>query len=108
MISSADTEFRYFKNPVLLAESLAKEISNSIRKTVTRKGVCHMVFPGGKSPLLTLEMLREMDVPWELLHLYPSDERCVARGDPERNDRLIDELIFGHVPLPLENLHRIS
>jgi len=66
-----------------------------------------MVFPGGRSPYLILKELREREIPWKALHLYPSDERCVPVGDPDRNDRLIDELIIGHVPFPEKNFHRI-
>ena len=51
--------------------------------------------------------MRGYDLPWQSLHLYPSDERCVPVGDPERNDRLIDELLVDQLTLPPANLHRI-
>lgn len=104
---TSQSEFRFYPNPERLAEALADELAQHIRAAVADRGVCHMVFPGGRSPYRVLERLREKDLPWNALHLYPSDERCVPFGDPERNDRLIDELLLNHVPLLPENLHRI-
>jgi len=91
----------------LLASELADELARQIRMTVETKGFCHMVFPGGSSPRAVLRYLREKEVPWRMLHLYPSDERCLPIKDPERNDRLIDELLVPYVPLLEENIHRI-
>jgi 6-phosphogluconolactonase len=101
------SKIRFYSSVEVLAETLANELATHIRKAVSDRGVCHMVFPGGRSPYRILEALREKDIPWNMLHLYPSDERCVPVGDTERNDRMIDELLFTHVPLPQENLHRI-
>lgn len=99
--------FRVYSDPEQLALELADELARLIRVAVDASGSCHMVFPGGQSPRRVLELLREQEVPWSVLHLYPSDERCAPVGSLQRNDRLIDELLFPYVPLPLENLHRI-
>lgn len=99
--------FRVYSDPEQLASELADELALQMRVAVDARGTCHMVIPGGRSPRRVLELLRAMEVPWSALHFYPSDERCVPVGDPERNDRLIDELLLPHVSLPLENLHRI-
>jgi 6-phosphogluconolactonase len=104
---TSPSEFRFYLNPKLLAEDLADALAEQIIAAVADRGFCHMVFPGGRSPRQVLERLREQDIPWGALHLYPSDERCVPVGNPERNDRLVDELLFNHVSLPPENLHRI-
>lgn len=96
-----------FPNPETLARVLADDLVQHIRTAVAARGVCHCVFPGGRSPRRVLELLREQDLPWKALHLYPSDERCVPLGDSERNDRLIAELFLGQVPLPPTHLHSI-
>lgn len=96
-----------FPNPETLARALADDLVQHIRTAVAARGVCHCVFPGGRSPRRVMELLREQDLPWKALHLYPSDERCVPLGDSERNDRLIAELFLGQVPLPPTHLHSI-
>jgi 6-phosphogluconolactonase len=105
--NSSEGKFHFFMDPDSLAEILTDDLERLINGAVAMYGVCHMVFPGGRSPYRTLELLRNKELPWNKLHLYPSDERCVPLGDPERNDRLIDELIMKNAPLPQENLHRI-
>lgn len=107
VLQSSKSEILFFSSPLRLTEALMAELTGLIQRAVAERGDCHMVFPGGRSLHLVMERLREQDIPWSALHLYPSDERCVPVGDPERNDRLIDELLFNYVPLPPENLHRI-
>lgn len=104
---TSQSKILFYSDAELLAEALADELAKHIITAVADRGVCHMVFPGGHSPYQALERLREQDIPWGMLHLYPSDERCVPVGNPERNDRVIDELLFNYVSLPPENLHRI-
>ncbi|PKN70937.1 MAG: 6-phosphogluconolactonase [Deltaproteobacteria bacterium HGW-Deltaproteobacteria-12] len=104
---SLQNEFLFYPHSEQLASALADELARLILMVVDARAVCHMVFPGGRSPYMVLEKLRGIDLPWKSLHLYPSDERCVPPGDAARNDRLIDELLLGQVSLPAENLHRI-
>lgn len=108
MNKSNNKNYKFFPDIKILSESLAQFIASLIREAVSDRGICHMVFAGGSSPYPILENLREMDLPWHALHLYPSDERCVPVGDRDRNDRMIDEIILDHVSaFPTHNLHRI-
>jgi 6-phosphogluconolactonase len=86
---------------------LANRLTELIHAAVVLNGNCHIVFPGGNTQRQIFEQLRYADIPWPELHLYPSDERCVPVGDPQRNDRLFDELLLALSPLALKNLHRI-
>ena len=86
---------------------LANRLTELIHAAVVLNGKCHIVFPGGNTQRQIFEQLRYADIPWPELHLYPSDERCVPVGDPQRNDRLIDVLLLPVAPLPSKNLHRI-
>lgn len=99
--------FYRFVDAESLAIGLVERLVKQIHAIMDQRGTCHLVFPGGHSLRRILELLSAQDLPWAALHLYPSDERCVPVGDPERNDRLIDEMLLIQVPLPPENLHRI-
>ena len=96
-----------FDDSEILAITVAEKLTHLISSAISARGACHMVFPGGRSPRRIFEILREKPLSWKLLHLYPSDERCVARGDADRNDRLIEELFLSELDLPVVNLHRI-
>ncbi len=90
-----------------LARVVVNDLVDLIRNAVAERDVCHMVFPGGRSPVRMLTLLSEQSLPWSALHVYPSDERCVPRGSIDRNDRIIDELFINSSLLPHDNLHRI-
>ncbi len=101
------TDVLVFPDQETLAHTLADALEQQICASVVARGACRLVFPGGRSPRRVFELLRERNMPWQALHFYPSDERCVPVGDPQRNDRIIEEVFLREVPLPLENLHSI-
>jgi 6-phosphogluconolactonase len=47
-------------------------------------------------------------VPWERLHLFWVDERCVPPTDKDSNYRMASEAMLQHVPLPASQIHRIE
>jgi 6-phosphogluconolactonase len=95
------------ENESVLADVVANTLFDLVTQTIADRDICHMVFPGGVTPRLIFEKFKEKKLPWHKLHLYPSDERCVPKGSPDRNDLLIDELLIKPSVLPEENLHRI-
>lgn len=90
-----------------MLNKLVNELVEIIQESVFMRGKCHLVFPGGRTQRGIFELLCKQDLPWSVLHLYPSDERCVEIGSQERNDQLIKELLFSHTSFPEENLHSI-
>jgi 6-phosphogluconolactonase len=47
-------------------------------------------------------------VPWDKLHLFWVDERCVPPTDAESNYRMTNEAMLAHVPLPPSQIHRME
>jgi 6-phosphogluconolactonase len=47
-------------------------------------------------------------VPWDKLHLYWVDERCVGPDDPESNYGVCRDLLLSKVPLPAEYVYRLE
>lgn len=97
----------FYDNLQLLYQMFSAQLANNIQLAIKKRGVCHMVFPGGRTPRPIFELLITKSISWSKLHLYPTDERCVPLHSDERNDRLIEDLLFPFVPLPEGNLHRI-
>lgn len=46
-------------------------------------------------------------IPWERIHIFWGDERCVPPEHPGSNYRLACEALLNHVPIPKRNIHRI-
>lgn len=66
---------------------------------------------GGSSPATTFRSLaspplREQ-VPWDSVHLFWGDERCVPPGHPRSNFGMANRLLISAVPIPAANVHRI-
>lgn len=66
---------------------------------------------GGSTPRRLYEILstpRFRDrIPWEHVHVFWGDERCVPPDHRESNYGVAREALLDHVPLPVHNIHRI-
>jgi 6-phosphogluconolactonase len=79
------------------AESLARDVARRFaricRDDIARRGEFLALLPGGRSPgrfyaLLGEDPLRSR-IPWEGIHLFLTDERCVPPENFQSNDSLI-------------------
>jgi 6-phosphogluconolactonase len=66
---------------------------------------------GGGTPRRLFELLATPPfserIPWERVHVFWGDERCVPPDDPGSNYRMAREALLDHVPLPTDNIHRV-
>ncbi|HEV2146509.1 MAG TPA: 6-phosphogluconolactonase, partial [Longimicrobiaceae bacterium] len=66
---------------------------------------------GGSTPRRAYSLLAQeplaREVPWEHVHLFWGDERCVPPGHPRSNFRMVRDALLAHVPLPAANAHRV-
>lgn len=46
-------------------------------------------------------------IPWEKVHIFFGDERCVPPHDPRSNYRMVRQAWLDHSPIPAEQIHRI-
>lgn len=94
----------------LVAEA-AREIVRRVRSAVAERGECAVVLSGGATPrplyrALAQEPWRDR-IPWDRIHVFWGDERCVPPDDPESNFRLAWEMLLAHVPVLPERVHRM-
>src|SRR5690349_4726686 len=62
--------------------------------------------PGGLYRVLAQEPYRSQ-VPWQLVHAFWGDERCVPPDHADSNYRLAYDGLLSQVPLPETNIHRV-
>jgi len=70
----------------------------------------HVALSGGNTPKVWFDYLANQNsvkIPWEKIHFYWGDERCVPPDDPESNYGMTKLHLFDHVPVPENNIHRI-
>ncbi len=84
---------RVCASPAALAQAVTAAVREAVFGAVRERGQASLVLGGdrllrGRAPLLAA-----LELPWERLWLAPSDERLVAAGHAERNDRRLRELL---------------
>ena len=78
---------------------------------VERRSICSIALTGGSSPcglyrLLADNPYRHM-MPWDRIHLFWGDERCVPPDHPDSNFRLAQLTLLSKIPIAETNVHRM-
>lgn len=78
------------------------------------RGVARIAISGGSTPKAMFALLADRSqpyfarVPWDKLHLFWVDERCVPPSDADSNYRMTNEAMLSKVPLPPAQVHRME
>lgn len=90
-----------------LAGSLAERAMEAVRT----RGRFSVALTGGSGPVQAYRLLGEEPlrsrIPWEGVHLFWGDERCVPPGHARSNFRMANEAFISRVPIPPVNVHRM-
>jgi len=85
---------------------------NLANASIEKNGYFSVALSGGSTPKAIFEGLitdKNLDaVDWSKVLLFWSDERCVAPDNPDSNYHMAMEAGFTHLPIPLENIHRMK
>lgn len=81
-------------------------------ESIDDDGFFSVALSGGSTPKAIFEGLaierNRKEVDWSRVLVFWSDERCVPPDDPDSNYRMAMESGFVHLPIPLENIHRMK
>jgi len=76
---------------------------------VNTRGRFSVALSGGRTPRRAYEILARSpfreQLPWDRIHIFWGDERCVNPNDSRSNARLAREVLLDHVPLPQTQIH---
>jgi 6-phosphogluconolactonase len=86
-----------------MARAVADRIEELLGQT---RGPFRVALSGGSTPRLLYSLLAQRPLPWERLHLFWGDERCVPWDDPDSNYRMTRETLLDHAPIPDGQVHR--
>jgi len=92
----------------VLAERAAQVIARVAAEATARRGVFKLVLSGGNTPAAIYGRLRGLPLDWSRWEVWFGDERCLPHGDPQRNDRMADDELLAHVPIPAGQVHRVA
>jgi 6-phosphogluconolactonase len=106
-----DAEVVVLPDPGALAHEAARRFVALAREAAESRGRFSAALSGGSTPGGLYRLLAEepysLQVPWEAVHLFWGDERCVPPDDPGSNYHLAEENLLFRVPIPPENVHRV-
>ncbi|HET6763868.1 MAG TPA: 6-phosphogluconolactonase, partial [Longimicrobiaceae bacterium] len=90
-----------------LAESFAARAEAAVRE----RGRFTVALTGGSGPTEAYALLAREPylsrIPWDGVHLFWGDERCVPPAHPRSNFGAAHALFVGRVPIPAANVHRM-
>jgi 6-phosphogluconolactonase len=95
-----------------LSRAATALIAAQANLAVAARGRFSVALAGGATPRRTYELLAApplMDqVPWDRVHVFWGDERCVPPDDPRSNARMAREAWLDRVPIPGPQIHPID
>jgi 6-phosphogluconolactonase len=105
------TAVRRFPDLEAQSRAAAAELIELARAAVAARGRCHVALAGGATPKRMFQLLGEDGSgPWDSVHLWWTDERCVEPHHPDSNYRLALELMIVALRpsgLAEEHVHRM-
>jgi 6-phosphogluconolactonase len=91
--------------------ALAESFAARAAEAVDARGHFSVALTGGSGPVRAYRLLGEEPlrsrIPWQGVHLFWGDERCVPPGHARSNFRMAHEAFIARVPVPPENVHRM-
>ena len=106
-----DKSVKIFPTPYELAEKFAKELVNMITESAKKKKSFSVALSGGSSPELLFSVLGDHfsnSAPWEYVHFFWGDERCVSPDNAESNYGMTSRKLLEKINIPSSNIHRIK
>jgi 6-phosphogluconolactonase len=104
-------DFRIYPDVTALARAAATQVVDIAQSAIALNGRFSVALSGGTTPermyrlLATPEFSSRID--WKHVHLFWSDERCVAPDHPDSNYAMAWMAFIDHVPISMDNIHRI-
>ncbi|MCR1837130.1 6-phosphogluconolactonase [Rodentibacter caecimuris] len=93
------------------AQQAVEKIAQELKTYSEQQRPIHISLSGGSTPKLLFKTLAHRpyntEIHWKNLHFWWGDERMVAAQDPESNYGEVQKLLFDHIQIPAENIHRI-
>lgn len=102
---------KIFSSPKEVSERFAEDLKRMITDSLRVNKTFTFALSGGSTPELLFSVLGDKyskSIPWELVHFFWGDERCVPSDDPESNYGMAHKKLFQKVDIPSSNIHRIA
>lgn len=86
---------------------VAWRVAELAEQAIAVRGGFRMALAGGETPRRCYEKLRGLTIDWAHVQIYFGDERCLPKGDAQRNDTMVRDILLKHIDIPPGNIHAI-
>ncbi len=105
-------ELYVFNTPSAFGETVADRFMEASIRAIKQKDIMTVALSGEARldsyfEALAREPRRNM-IPWQYMHLFWGNERCVPPDHPESNFKMADDVLLKEISIPDENIHRIK
>jgi 6-phosphogluconolactonase len=94
-----------------LSRQAAPYIAQILAAAAAARGTASIALSGGSTPRRTHELLAAPPlrdtIPWDQVHVFWGDERCVPPDHADSNYQMAYETLLSRVPIPARNVHRV-
>ena len=104
-------EIRIVPDLAALSREAARRFVGLAQQGVHERGRFTVALSGGTTveplhALLASEPSRHL-MPWDQIHIFWGDERCLPVEHPENNFRMAHDALLSRVPIPTASIHRV-
>jgi 6-phosphogluconolactonase len=89
------------------AEACAHHIIGRLDEAISGQEFASFAISGGSSPKLLFHILAATKFPWDKVHIFWVDERCVPPTDDASNYKMAMEYLIKPAHIPQRNVHRV-
>jgi 6-phosphogluconolactonase len=89
---------------------VANEFAGYLLEKSLREDRLTIALSGGSTPTLLFDILAmkyKERIPWDKVHFFWGDERCVPPDHEESNYKMTYDHLLKHISIPEENIHRV-
>jgi 6-phosphogluconolactonase len=108
--SLPEKQIEIFPDATALSAFGANLFAQIAQKAVSARGLFFTALSGGGTPMALYRLLAESpyqeSLPWDKMHFFWGDERCVPPDNSESCYFQVYSMWLGQVPIPTENIHR--
>jgi 6-phosphogluconolactonase len=94
-------------DPVAAAEACGAHILNLLKSAMAEGSTTSLAISGGSSPRPMFQFFARTPFPWDRVHLFWVDERCVPPDHPQSNFKLANDTWLAPAKFPEPNIHRV-
>jgi len=96
-------------SPDEVSRALANFVIQAQNDAISKRGGFKLAISGGSLPAtLAKHLVGESRIVWDKWEVFFADERIVPLDHEDSNFRLNQEHLFSKVPIPSENIHKIT